>query len=194
MAQSLSTLSSIAGSDDWRQRARNALSWLREKYVRLRNYKITPENILREGTRANFPLAGRMYFYSYDPKTKNKLVHYDTFPLVIPIEKYSATKFLGINFHYLPYSLRTQLMNNVMEQVNIEEEKFELQYSDIKGANRFRTAIPCIHRYDLNNVRSNIILINPDEWATAIYLPVEQFKKQNKSAVWRNSRDIIGRL
>ena len=52
-------------------------------------------------------------------------------------------------------------MNNVMEQVNIEEEKFELQYSDIKGANRFRTAIPCIHRYDLNNVRSNIILINP---------------------------------
>ena len=135
MAQSLSTLSSIAGSDDWRQRARNALSWLREKYVRLRNYKITPENILREGTRANFPLAGRMYFYSYDPKTKNKLVHYDTFPLVIPIEKYSATKFLGINFHYLPYSLRTQLMNNVMEQVNIEEEKFELQYSDIKGAN-----------------------------------------------------------
>ena len=68
MAQSLSTLSSLVGSDDWRQRARTALSWLREKYVRLRNYKITPDNILREGTRANFPLAGRMYFYSYDPK------------------------------------------------------------------------------------------------------------------------------
>ena len=33
MAQSVSTLSSIAGSDDWRQRARNALAWLRDKYV-----------------------------------------------------------------------------------------------------------------------------------------------------------------
>lgn len=171
-----------------------AIQWLREQYRRLRNSRITPTDVIQRGKTSDFPSLGKMYFYAYDPKTKAKLKHYDTFPLVIPIESYSSTKFLGINFHYLPYNLRTQLMNTLIEQVDDEQNNFTVKYSDIKGAVRYKPAVPCLHRYDLNNVRSNIINVEADEWLTAIYLPVERFQKQSKSTVWQDSRARIARL
>ena len=32
---------------------------------------------------------------------------------------------------------------------------------------------------------------NFDEWETAIFLPVEQFVKKNKKAVWKLSRELL---
>ena len=59
--------------------------------------------LIRDGKitgRVNF---GALNMFIYDPKLKNKLPYYDTFPLVLPIERY-RDGFLGINFHYLPYA------------------------------------------------------------------------------------------
>ena len=54
-------------------------------------------------------IAGHMYMYFYDPKTKADLPYYDRLPLIFP---YKSVKggFYGLNMHYLPLSaLRVEL-------------------------------------------------------------------------------------
>jgi len=72
-------------------------------------------------------------------------------------------------------------------------EKFRIRYETINNVVRLKEAIPCIHRYNIGQIRSRIIKILPDEWATAIYLPLERFRKRNKIEVWSQSRAIINR-
>ena len=50
-------------------------------------------------------LAGSMYMYFYDPKTKEKLPYYDRFPLVILVED-AEGGFYGLNLHYLRPDIR----------------------------------------------------------------------------------------
>ena len=58
-----------------------------------------------------------MFMFIYDPKHKDTLPFYDTFPLVFPIEIYSDS-FLGINLHYLPPVLRAKLMDALYTTAN----------------------------------------------------------------------------
>ena len=46
------------------------------------------QNLIRDGKRSSIPFYGRLNMFFYDPKWKKKLPYYDTFPLVLPIEKY----------------------------------------------------------------------------------------------------------
>src|SRR5579859_4289851 len=48
---------------------------------------------------ANF--IGKMVMYTYDPKLKEKLPYYDTFPLGIVVA-FNKTGFYSLNLHYLP--------------------------------------------------------------------------------------------
>ena len=41
-------------------------------------------------------IIGKLYFFAYDPKWKDKLSKYDKFPMVFPIELY-GDGFLGLN-------------------------------------------------------------------------------------------------
>ena len=54
-------------------------------------------DLIRDGKRDNAPFYGRLNMFFYDPKFKKTLPYYDTFPLVLPLEKYTDG-FLGINF------------------------------------------------------------------------------------------------
>ena len=83
-------------------RARAAGNWFRSIVNRTKGKfsKETPKTILsRQESIVATTILGKMYFYSYNPKWKDKLPWYDTFPLVFPIERYSDG-FLGLNFHY----------------------------------------------------------------------------------------------
>ena len=73
--------------------------WYRDK---IREFG-TPKSLdlIRDGKQAGRPFFGRLNMFIYDPKLKKKLPYYDTFPLVLPLEKYNDG-FLGLNFHYLP--------------------------------------------------------------------------------------------
>ena len=52
-----------------------------------------------------------MFFY--DPKYKKTLPYYDTFPLVLPLERIPGG-FAGINFHYLrPVKARFTLLERL---------------------------------------------------------------------------------
>jgi hypothetical protein len=72
--------------EGYEPRSRFARAWLKSKVPSLRP---TRGELMRDRERfRNKSIIGRMYFYYYDPKTKDSLPYYDRFPLVIPIERY----------------------------------------------------------------------------------------------------------
>ena len=134
--------------------------------------------LIRDGKitgRVNF---GALNMFIYDPKLKNKLPYYDTFPLVLPIERY-RDGFLGINFHYLPYALRGRLLSRLDPNAN---------YSALKNV---RLVKPTLKRYLNSNVRSRFRKLEEEDFMTAIMLPVQRFRKSSASKVWSDSRKVI---
>ena len=134
--------------------------------------------LIRDGKitgRVNF---GALNMFIYDPKLKNKLPYYDTFPLVLPIERY-RDGFLGINFHYLPYALRARLLSRLDPNAN---------YSALKNV---RLVKPTLKRYLNSNVRSRFRKLEEEDFMTAIMLPVQRFKKSSVNKVWSDSRKAI---
>ena len=82
--------------------APQSIRWYRNK---IREFgKPTPLDLIRDGRRTTKPSAFNLNMFVYDPKYKKTLPYYDTFPLVLPLERYSDG-FLGLNFHYLPIPL-----------------------------------------------------------------------------------------
>ena len=174
-------------------KARAAGDWFRSIVNRTRGAfsSETPEKILnRQGDDEARALIGKMYFFSYNPKWKDKLPWYDTFPLVFPIEKY-PDGFLGLNFHYLRPKDRAILMDQLKTYATNkkydETTKLRISYDLLKGFSKIPRARPTVHRYLLNKTRSKFVLINADEWEVALFLPVERFKKATKKQVWAHS-------
>ena len=139
-------------------------------------------------------MFGNIYFYSYNPKWKDKLPWYDTFPLVFPIEKYN-NGFLGLNFHYLSPQDRAILMDQLKAYTNNkkydETTRLRLRYNMLEGFTKIKRARPTGHRYLLSKIRSKFVQINADEWEVALFLPVERFKKANKKQVWAHSGEMF---
>ena len=155
----------------------------------------TPQSILqRSDSLTTKSVLGKMYFYSYDPKWKNILPYYDTFPLVFPIEKYNDG-FLGLNFHYLAPKDRAVLMDQLKEFANNkkydETTRLLLTYNMLKGFSKIKRAKPTVHRYLTSKLKSRFVLVNADEWEVALFLPVERFRKASKKKVWSQSRTMF---
>ena len=174
-------------------RAKAAGDWFRSIVNRTKGKfsRETPEKILqRSESMVSTSVLGKMYFYSYDPKWKNDLPWYDTFPLVFPIEKYN-NGFLGLNFHYLAPKDRAILMDQLKAFANNkaydETTKLKLTYDMLKGFTKIKRARPTVHRYLTSKVKSKYVLVNADEWEVALFLPVERFRKASKKKVWAHS-------
>jgi hypothetical protein len=171
-------------------RSRDARNWLRSKIPTLRPTKaqlMQDRNRLRSAS-----IIGRMYFYFYDPKTKDKLPYYDKFPLVIPIERY-PDGFLGLNLHYIHPKQRIILLDKLSEIAtdnNFDANtKLRISYDYLSRASRLYQAKPCIKRYLFSHVQSRFLEITADEWDIAALLPVESFMKADKSKVFADSED-----
>ena len=134
--------------------------------------------LIRDGKITGRVSFGALNMFIYDPKLKNKLPYYDTFPLVLPLERY-RDGFLGINFHYLPYALRARLLNSLDPNAN---------YSALKNV---RLIKPTLKRYLNSNVRSRFRKLEEEDFMTAIMLPVQRFRKSSASKVWSDSRKVI---
>ena len=139
----------------------------------------------------NKSFIGRMYFYFYDPKTKDTLPYYDKFPLVIPIENYSDG-FLGLNLHYISPKQRIILLDklsSILSDHNYDENtRLRISYAYLSKASKIFEATPCIKRYLFGHVQSRFLEITADEWDIAALLPVESFAKASKEEVWNESR------
>ena len=163
--------------------------WLRAKVSEL---KPTKAALMRDRDRLrNNSIIGRMYFYYYNPKTKDKLPYYDRFPLVIPIENYKDG-FLGLNLHYIHPKQRMILLDKLSETANNKKydasTKLRLSYSYLAASAKAFEAQPCIKRYLFDHIDSRFLEISADEWDIAVLLPVETFVGAGTSKVYADSR------
>ena len=163
--------------------------WYREKIKEFGTPKAM--DLIRDGKQRTTPFFGRMNMFIYAPKFAKKLPYYDTFPLVLPLEKYSDG-FLGINLHYLPIPLRIRLLDRLVDFSNDtdfdETTRLIVEYRKVKN---IRLVKPTIHKYLAGQVKSQFRRIDADEFMIATLLPVQRFKKATDNAVWSDSRSMI---
>lgn len=156
---------------------------------------VTGESLTRAaGDRARSrPLIGNMYTFRYDPKHKATLPYYDMFPLIFPINK-AKGGILGINFHYLPPTLRAQLMDSLYDTSSNnnydESTKLKISYNILNAASKYKFFKPTVKHYLTSQVKSQLIYINPSEWDVALFLPTAKFVGANKQKVYADSRKI----
>ena len=141
-------------------------------------------------------LVGEMFLYHYDPKHKDTLPYYDTFPLVIPIKIYDDG-FLGLNLHYLPYELRIGFLNKLLDLAftppGDTRTRLKINYELLRDSTKFNAFIPCLKRYLVDHVRGRMMKIQPHEWLMAVYLPIANWRATNdkrgmtQREVWRDS-------
>lgn len=132
------------------------------------------------------PLLGCVYTYNYSPIYKDTLPYYDIFPItcVLSMDKHG---FVGLNFHYIPYHERLQLLQLLLKferrANNTKILKPDLFFLQKLSKSYFSFALK---RYNWKHVRSKMMRITPEGWEEVICLPVISFKKKPVNIVWRD--------
>jgi len=200
----LQSLKTAIATGDIAAKTRMAATWFRSIVERAKialSRETVFQTVITEAAQAGGLTSkmwlGKMYFFVYNPKHKMTLPYYDMFPLVLPVERYSDG-FLGINFHYLAPKERAHLLDEIKIFVNdktlSEKTRIMLTYDMLRGFTKFKRAKPCLKRYITMYMKTQFIPILPDEWGPAIFLPVENFKKMSKKAVWMESKKIYSTI
>ena len=141
-------------------------------------------------------VIGQMFLYVYDPKTKETMPFYDVLPLIFMFE-FRDDGWLGINFHYLPLIWRFRLLAKLLENAQLPmmpDERLQLNWEYLGNIAKFPECRPAVKRYLSNHVRSRLKRIDPQDWASAIALPMEHFEKATKQDVWKDSTRKIRNL
>jgi len=175
-------------------RSAESRAWFQKQAAKLG--KVNRSQLMKE---PELQLTGRqvlggMFMYFYDPKTKDTLPYYDSFPLTIIVGK-APGGFTGLNLHYLPMALRAKFLDALMDVTSDtamdEGTKFNVKYNMLKRATSMKYFKPCFKRYLSSNVRSRFALVPAPEWEIATFLPTQDFQKSNKSSVYADSRRMI---
>jgi len=170
-------------------RTRAAREWYRNEAEQI---SVTPTKLIREsGSKiVRGYEIGEMMLFNYDPKLKQQLPYYDTFPLVFPIEP-RDNGFLGINLHYLPLRQRARLMDALysLRSNNRYDEKTKLNisYKILKASARYKLFKPCVKHYLNRQIKSRRIKIDSVEWDMALFLPLQRFQKASAGRVYSDS-------
>lgn len=131
-------------------------------------------------------VTGFLYLFQYRPKMIDELPYHDRFPVVFPFRRV-RNGFYGINMHYLPYTYRAILMDNLydlaMDEEYDEETRLRLTYNILQSAGKFRFFKPCVRHYLNNHVQSRFALIPSSQWDIALFLPLERFVAPNGSVI-----------
>lgn len=178
-------------------RTRESREWFRKKAATMRS--VNRNELMKEEPvkLKNRQVAGNMYMFFYDPKHKETLPYYDSFPLVIVIGP-AEGGFLGLNLHYLPPALRAKFLDALLDITNNrlydDTTKFDLTYNMLQRAGKMKYFKPCIKHYLTEHVRSRFAMVEPPEWEIATFLPTADFQKASKAQVYKDSkRKINGR-
>lgn len=174
----------------------DAIKWFKNEISGLlsKNEKQTTESELNDkyDSVQKFEV-GKMYLFHYDPKNKESLPYYDTFPLILMMG-FTKGGFYGINVHYLPLKVRTILLSNLMDKAVFNDgdlDRLRISYNIVKNVTTLQMFRPCFKMYLSKQIRGAIKLIPPEDWGYAIVLPLENFKKENKYTIWKESMDSL---
>jgi hypothetical protein len=171
-----------------------SVNWYRERIKDLGTAPFKPTNLMsNDDLLVNRIVPGQLYLYYYDPKTKETLPYYDTFPLVYPYKRIQGG-FMGYNLHYLPPVLRFKVMGtllNIQTYGTREEKKILYSYGVLNANEVDKYYSPCIRRYLTSQVRSRFLRIPAQDWLSAAVLPTERFAKASAAKIWKESLDKI---
>lgn len=173
--------------------------WLSERLREMVSNNPRPQMFMQEPEKLKIkPKLGRMYMFLYEPLGKKTLPYYDRFPLVFVI-RYYPDGFLGLNLHYLQPFFRLKLFNMLMMLVNNdkydETTKLRITWSILKKMPRSEMSGACVKRYKYSQLVNKFIVVPPDDWEIAAFLPTERFKKRNRvvqrKEVWKDTRNKV---
>ena len=139
-------------------------------------------------------IIGNMYMFFYDPKHKETLPYYDTFPLVVVVGP-TEGGFYGLNLHYLPPILRAKMLDALMDITTNKKyndsTRFKMSY-ELLCKNRETEVLPsCLKHYLNEHVKSKFAMVPAPEWEIATFLPTAKFEKATINAVYKDSRQKI---
>lgn len=174
-------------------RTKESREWFRRRVANLRPnrsqlMKEEPIQLKNKG------IVGNMYMFFYDPKTKETLPYYDSFPLVIVVGP-AEGGFYGLNLHYLPPTLRAKFLDSLLEITNNklydESTKFQVSYNMLQRAAKMKYFKPCFKHYLNSHVKSRFAMVEAPEWEIATFLPTADWQKGNAAAVYKDSKRMI---
>lgn len=175
-------------------RTQESREWFRKKAGLLR--RVNRNALMREEplTLSTDVRAGAMVMFFYDPKHKDTLPYYDSFPLTILVDRVD-NGFHGLNLHYLPPVLRAKFLDGLMDIVDdkkiTDRSKFAVTYNYLKRASKMKYFKPCYKHYLTDHVRSRFAVVPGPEWEIATFLPTADFQKASRTKVYSDSRRMI---
>lgn len=175
-------------------RTKQSRDWFRKKAKTLTG--ISRRALMREDeiVQRNRPGAGKMYMFFYDPKHRETLPYYDSFPLIIMVEG-APGGFYGLNLHYLPMTLRAKFLDSLMgitsDKRYDEDTTFAVSYQYLKKAAKMKYFKPCFKHYLFEHVEGRVAMVPAPEWEIAAFLPTAQWNKSSQANVWADSRSMV---
>jgi len=127
-------------------------------------------------------IPGNLIFTFYDAKDKTQT--FDRTPLVLTLKRGSKHT-LGLNFHWIPLSMRLKLIEHIirLNKKNIEIGKpLDFNYNDLKPMLKTLGYAPCIRLYINKRISSTGVVIPPDRLTEVARLKTETFTKGKYSA------------
>lgn len=196
MASKLTQIAQELSASNIKQGSSESISWLKRKIQQVRSPSNLAASIAREKFRYENQLRpGGLYCFYYDPKGRDTLPYYDVFPMVLVLEQY-PDGFLGLNLHYLPFQYRVAFLNKLLKYASLDRndeiERLRVTYDILSASKRMKEFRPCLKRYLFGHVQSKLLAIQPNEWQTAVYLPLQHFVKAGAGRVWQESIEKIG--
>lgn len=176
-------------------RTKESREWFRKKIKNMRSIK--REALMKEDPlkQTGQEIVGGMYMFFYDPKHKDTLPYYDTFPLVIVVGP-AEGGFYGLNLHYLPPILRAKMLDALMDITSNtkfnDSTRFKMSYELLVKSSKLKYFQPCFKHYLNDQVKSKFAMVPAPEWEIATFLPTAQFKKANSKKVYFDSQKMIG--
>ena len=180
MASLLDTLTKAVSKGEVKDRARRSAKWFQDKLKGLKGEaknrfsSTNPDKFYKEAPNKISPMGlkraagfGDLFCYHYDPKYKETLPYYDTFPLIMLIGADKDT-FLGCNFHYLNPRFRAILLDKLTAKIGRGIPKWS-------SLSKIKEIAPTVKRYRFDHVDKKVIQIEEDEKELAIFLPLERF-------------------
>ncbi|OUU63774.1 MAG: hypothetical protein CBD72_05715 [Flavobacteriaceae bacterium TMED212] len=117
--------------------------------------------------------AGKLMFFNYRAKYRATLPYYDRVPLIYVLGIGAGMGFIGHNFHYHAPESRPGLIQQLLEMVDNDDDKFMEFLLTGKG----------VHKYLATEV-SQLRLVKKTAWEDVSVMPLEDF------VVHRNGVDV----
>lgn len=143
-------------------------------------------------------LVGSLFIFKYDPKFKAELPYYDNWPcsLIFGVENDIVR---GINFHYLPVTLRAKLFDKIwqiaMVYRNNQQQCKRITWKLLSNVAKFPEVRVAVKSYLYSHLQSRLIKVDMDDWKTAMLLPIASFAKKSISVVHydsiKNTKNVI---